>query len=78
MGIDYGKQIVADLDLDSINSIEDFCKKWPKIKPILATAQSILSVLFPPAAAVIGVIITVLDNVCHGKKPASNPGASPT
>jgi hypothetical protein len=64
MSTDYGKELAAEFE--SIRSIEDVCKNWAKIKPVLIAAQSILRVFFPAAADVIGRIISVLDGFCHG------------
>jgi hypothetical protein len=63
--------MTAEVDAMSIQSIDDLCKQWIKLKPLLSVAQSILSVLFPPAAAAIGIVITLFDKICP------TPGAGP-
>jgi hypothetical protein len=62
MSTDYGKELVAEIE--TIQSLDDICKNWHKWKPILAAAQSILGIFFPPGAAIIGAIIAIFDKVC--------------
>ena len=72
MATDYGVEITKELEsLGTINSVEDICEVWSKIRPILVTAQSILKFLYPPAATAIGIIISLFDNLCPGSGSAT-------
>jgi len=59
-----------DAELDALLNMEisaassDFCAKWDKWKPTAKTAASILSVLFPPGAKVILLLISIADSYC--------------
>ncbi len=50
---------------EALASPDDLCAEWKtKWRAIAVSAQSILRVLFPPAANVIGILITIADGTC--------------
>jgi hypothetical protein len=61
------------VDLRGIQSMDDICKQWQKIKPLLIAAQSILKIFLPAAAEVLGAIIAFFDQTCPNQPKPPKP-----
>jgi hypothetical protein len=79
MTVDYSNEVAEELkSIGTLESVQDVCKVWHKLKPILVTAQTILKLLYPPAATAIGLIISLFDGLCPKGVVADPPADAAT
>jgi hypothetical protein len=72
MSMMYHQELLQQVQ--GVQSPDAFCTDWPtKWRAIAVSAQSVLNLLFPPGAIVLGFLITITDMWCKLPKAVRTP-----
>lgn len=64
MAVQDDAELEALLNMETSEASKEFCSNWEKWKPTAKVAVGVLSVLYPPGAKVILLLMSIADSYC--------------